>query len=363
MDIGSSLSQLLGAGDPGSSLQDILAGVGLSSAPTPDAAPLLTPEAADPSTASPTGRILARLRGAPTAAPPPGSMFGGLGQGMLAAIAASRQPHMDKGTSFLTGLASGLSASQAARQQNWAAQEKARQDNFASLAKLFELQHQQETGQRAQAAQDFSQKHVTAQEARAGRQDEETKRYHDLQAKHWADIYGGDEDRETDWEKPRNMRDAQLMEDSKLKEYGLDAKTLREDRKLLADITVDESVKDEIRQRQREDRESFRIWKESRPWNRKSADKAPPADSPSVSLAPPPMLTGTPLPSAAPPAAGLSPDVPESVLPAWATGGKPAPAAVAPAARPGAPKIGEVRRGFRFKGGDPADRANWEKAG
>ncbi len=28
----------------------------------------------------------------------------------------------------------------------------------------------------------------------------------------------------------------------------------------------------------------------------------------------------------------------------------------------GAPKVGEVRRGYRFKGGDPADRNNWEQA-
>ena len=33
-----------------------------------------------------------------------------------------------------------------------------------------------------------------------------------------------------------------------------------------------------------------------------------------------------------------------------------------PAAASGAPKIGEIRKGFRFKGGNPADRNNWEKA-
>lgn len=41
---------------------------------------------------------------------------------------------------------------------------------------------------------------------------------------------------------------------------------------------------------------------------------------------------------------------------------RPKPAATAPAAaRPAAPKVGEVRQGFRFKGGDPANRANWVK--
>jgi hypothetical protein len=36
-------------------------------------------------------------------------------------------------------------------------------------------------------------------------------------------------------------------------------------------------------------------------------------------------------------------------------------AAPAPAAPTGAPKAGEIRKGYRFKGGDPAKRENWEK--
>ena len=36
-------------------------------------------------------------------------------------------------------------------------------------------------------------------------------------------------------------------------------------------------------------------------------------------------------------------------------------APAAPAAAPAAPRAGEVRQGYRFKGGDPADQKNWEK--
>lgn len=48
----------------------------------------------------------------------------------------------------------------------------------------------------------------------------------------------------------------------------------------------------------------------------------------------------------------------------WMNGGGPevaAPAAPAPA-KPAAPKAGTVEDGYRFKGGDPADQKNWEKA-
>jgi hypothetical protein len=39
-----------------------------------------------------------------------------------------------------------------------------------------------------------------------------------------------------------------------------------------------------------------------------------------------------------------------------------APAAGAPAAKPALPSAGEVRNGYRFKGGDPGDQKNWEPA-
>jgi len=37
------------------------------------------------------------------------------------------------------------------------------------------------------------------------------------------------------------------------------------------------------------------------------------------------------------------------------------PAATAPQTTSGTPQAGEVRRGYRFKGGNPADKSNWEK--
>lgn len=40
--------------------------------------------------------------------------------------------------------------------------------------------------------------------------------------------------------------------------------------------------------------------------------------------------------------------------------GAPAVSSAAPASQPTAPAVGEVRRGYRFKGGNPRDKANWE---
>lgn len=55
--------------------------------------------------------------------------------------------------------------------------------------------------------------------------------------------------------------------------------------------------------------------------------------------------------TAAPPAAPVSPVVEAAVAPA----GVSAPASLA------APKAGDENDGYRFKGGDPSDKANWEK--
>lgn len=57
---------------------------------------------------------------------------------------------------------------------------------------------------------------------------------------------------------------------------------------------------------------------------------------------------------------------PEQLDDQRATGEKPtpgaAPAAAAPKKQSKAPDVGTVKAGFRFKGGNPADKANWEKA-
>jgi hypothetical protein len=37
------------------------------------------------------------------------------------------------------------------------------------------------------------------------------------------------------------------------------------------------------------------------------------------------------------------------------------PASIAPAT-PAVPNVGEVRKGYRFKGGDPSQQSNWEPA-
>jgi len=51
-------------------------------------------------------------------------------------------------------------------------------------------------------------------------------------------------------------------------------------------------------------------------------------------------------------------------LPGTRPGSQPRPGQVAPKAAPatGAPKIGEVRRGFRYNGGPPGDRNSWSRA-
>jgi hypothetical protein len=66
---------------------------------------------------------------------------------------------------------------------------------------------------------------------------------------------------------------------------------------------------------------------------------------------------------------GVAPDiqVPEGATTQTTKPGKKIPTApskpeASPAAQ-GAPKVGEVRKGYRFKGGNPANQASWEKVG
>jgi len=141
-----------------------------------DASSSQSPEAADPSTPSPTGQVLAQLRTTPRRLGPPGSQpaaaapaatgpsFGdGLG-GDLAAGFEAIKPGMSRGHAFLAGFsgtAKNIQARAAAATKAQADADKAKLDVYKAL---FDIQDKQ------------------AQRARGEKQDAETARWHNIMA-------------------------------------------------------------------------------------------------------------------------------------------------------------------------------------
>ena len=158
-----------------------------------------SPEAADPSTPSPAGRVLARLRvpgmqnqrtaaRGSTAPAGDGSFGSGLGSDLAAGIGAVKVG-ADKGSAFLQGFAGAaknISERQAAAQKADAESKKA---NMELLKSVFDMKGKIED--RQQKAQENA-----TSTARQDRQDAETKRWHDLMAPAYKEKGKTDADKE-----------------------------------------------------------------------------------------------------------------------------------------------------------------------
>lgn len=149
---------------PSAGLSDRRAQISQPAEPVSNAPP--TPEAADPSTPSPTGQILARLRnGTRQPAAAEQSPLDGMGSAMSAGL-QSYHPGMNAGSALAAGFAGGLESRERRADREALLNRQAQQDYASNLKSLFEMQHTLD-------------KDKAAQEHQAS-QDAETKRYHDI---------------------------------------------------------------------------------------------------------------------------------------------------------------------------------------
>lgn len=132
-----------------------------------------SPEAADPGTPSPSGRVLARLRTPMSQAPRLQTAAGdeSLGSALASQLAAgvdAVKPGMDKGGAFVAGLAGGLKSIQSRAEAHRKAQAEERKSALELYKTMFDVSNKIQAQQRGE------------------RQDAETKRWHDIMAPSYA---------------------------------------------------------------------------------------------------------------------------------------------------------------------------------